>query len=304
MKKIILSILILISLILPIKIYSKNTTDALELIDTNKLNNITLNYSYDNQEISDVNVKIYFIASISNDFQYKVEDNFKDYNINFNEMKTNEDLNILKDTLESYIKADNIKETENFNIKDNKVEIKNLKAGLYLIETDEINTEKYTLSFEPFLINLPDLNDGYWNYDVNVYPKAGSYIPKYETIEYTVIKQWQDNKENRPNKIDIEIYKDGNIVYNEMLSLDNNWTFKWKTIDDGSKWNVVERNVPSNYNVSILNEDKQFIIINTSNTEENPQTLDNINLYFYLLIVSFIGLISLIIVLILNKKKV
>lgn len=303
MKKIILSTLILISLILPIKIYSKNTSDAKELIDTNKLNNITLNYSYDNQEINDVNVKIYFIASISNDFQYKVEDNFKDYNINFNEMKTNEDLNILKDTLESYIKADNIKETENFNIKDNKVEIKNLKAGLYLIETDEINTEKYTLSFEPFLINLPDLNDGYWNYDVNVYPKALASYPNYRTIEYTVIKQWQDNKENRPDKIDIEIYKDGNIVYNETLSLNNNWTFKWKTIDDGSKWNVVERNVPINYNVSILNEDKQFIIINTSNTEENPQTLDNINLYFYLLIGSFIGLISLIIVLILNKKK-
>jgi len=303
MKKIILSILILISLILPIKIYSKNTVDALESIDTNKLNNITLNYSYDNQEINDVNVKIYFIASISNDFQYKVEDNFKDYNINFNEMKTNEDLNILKDTLESYIKADNIKETKKFNIKDNKVEIKDLKPGLYLIETDEINTEKYTLSFEPFLINLPDLNDGYWNYNVNVYPKALASYPNYRTIEYTVIKQWQDNKENRPNKIDIEIYKDGNIVYNEILSLDNNWTFKWETIDDGSKWNVVERNVPNNYSVSILNKDKQFIIINTSNNEKNPQTLDNINLYFYLLIGSFIGLISLIIVLILNKKK-
>ena len=303
MKKIILSTLILISLILPIKIYSKNTSDALELIDTNKLNNITLNYSYDNQEINDVNVKIYFIASISNDFQYKVEDNFKDYNINFNEMKTNEDLNILKDTLESYIKADNIKETKKFNIKDNKVEIKDLKPGLYLIETDEINTEKYTLSFEPFLINLPDLNDGYWNYNVNVYPKALASYPNYRTIEYTVIKQWQDNKENRPKKIDIEIYKDGNIVYNEILSLDNNWTFKWETIDDGSKWNVVERNVPNNYSVSILNKDKQFIIINTSNNEKNPQTLDNINLYFYLLIGSFIGLISLIIVLILNKKK-
>jgi len=303
MKKIILSTLILISLILPIKIYSKNTVDALESIDTNKLNNITLNYSYDNQEINDVNVKIYFIASISNDFQYKVEDNFKDYNINFNEMKTNEDLNILKDTLESYIKADNIKETKKFNIKDNKVEIKDLKPGLYLIETDEINTEKYTLSFEPFLINLPDLNDGYWNYNVNVYPKALASYPNYRTIEYTVIKQWQDNKENRPNKIDIEIYKDGNIVYNEILSLDNNWTFKWETIDDGSKWNVVERNVPNNYSVSILNKDKQFIIINTSNNEKNPQTLDNINLYFYLLIGSFIGLISLIIVLILNKKK-
>ena len=303
MKKIILSTLILISLILPIKIYSKNTVDALESIDTNKLNNITLNYSYDNQEINDVNVKIYFIASISNDFQYKVEDNFKDYNINFNEMKTNEDLNILKDTLESYIKADNIKETKKFNIKDNKVEIKDLKPGLYLIETDEINTEKYTLSFEPFLINLPDLNDGYWNYNVNVYPKALASYPNYRTIEYTVIKQWQDNKENRPDKIDIEIYKDGNIVYNEILSLDNNWTFKWETIDDGSKWNVVERNVPNNYSVSILNKDKQFIIINTSNNEKNPQTLDNINLYFYLLIGSFIGLISLIIVLILNKKK-
>ena len=218
MKKIVFNILILISLILPIKIYSKNTVDALESIDTNKLNNITLNYSYDNQEINDVNVKIYFIASISNDFQYKLEYNFKDYNINFNEMKTNEDLNILKDTLESYIIADNIKEKESYYIKKNKVEINDLKPGLYFIKTDKVTNNKSYLIFDNILINVPNLSiDGTWDYEIDIIPKI-----------------------------------------------------------------------------------EEKIIINE---EDNPNTGDNISIYFYLLILSILGIVSLIVSFLLKRKN-
>jgi len=307
MKKIILNLFLLISLLIPYGINAKSTSDAKELTDMNKFANLTLNYSYDDYEINDVSVKIYHIASITKDFKYELEEEFKDYQINVNGIKTNSEWDILKQTLESYIKADNILETEKYLIKDNKVEIKNLEVGLYLIETEVINTENYTLSFSSHLIQLPDLDeDGYWNYDINMYPKPNIFTPKYEIVEYTVIKQWEDNNENRPKSVEVEIYKDGNLVINQVLSSENNWTYKWDAEDDGSVWTVVERNVPDGYNVTILNNKKNFIIINTASDyeEKNPQTLDNINLYFYLLIGSFIGLILLVMTLIISKKKV
>lgn len=307
MKKIILNMLILVSLIIPLDVFAKMTSDSKELIDIDKVTNLTLNYSYDDYNFDDVSVKIYYIASINEDFDYQLESEFKDYNISINGIKTHEEWNILKQTLESYIKVDNIKELESYSIKDNKVEIQNLKTGLYFVETEKIDKEDYTLLFDSFLLNIPDLNeDGYWNYDVNVYPKAQSFTPKYEIVNYTVTKEWKDDKKNRPQSVEVEIYKDGEVISNQILSSSNNWTYEWETVDDGSVWTIVERNVPDGYNVSILNSGRNFIIVNTSSNyeESNPQTLDNINLYFYLLIISFIGLVLGIISLFLNNKKV
>lgn len=306
MKKIILNIFFLISLLIPPCVSAKLTSDAKELIDINKSSNITLKYNYDDYEFNDVNVKLYRIAAITEDFQYELEDEFKDYEININGIKTNDEWDNLKQTLEAYIKADNILELENYLIKENTVEIKNLKVGLYLIETEVIDTEDYILSFNSHLIHIPNLNDdGYWNYDIEIYPKSNIFTPKYEKVEYTVIKQWEDNKQDRPKSVEIEIYDDENLVFDEILSSENNWTYKWTTEDDGSIWNVVERNVPEGYSVTILNDERNFIVVNTNTNyeENNPQTIDNINLYVYLLIGSFIGLILLVITLILNKKR-
>ena len=174
MKKILLNMLILLILIIPLGVCAKNTSDAKELIDINKFTNLTLNYNYDNYDFSDVNIKLYYIASITEDFGYQLETDFDGYGINANDIKTTEEWNILKQTLESYIKANNIKELQRYAINDNKVEIENLKVGLYFIETERINTEDYTLLFDSFLLNLPDLTeDGYWNYEV---------IPKHKNL--------------------------------------------------------------------------------------------------------------------------
>lgn len=307
MKKIILNIFLLITLLMPFKVSAKMTSDAKELIDMNKLSNVTLNYSYDDYEINDVKVKIYHIATIQENFKYQLEDDFKNYPININNIKTNNEWDNVKQTLESYIKADNVPELKSYLIKDNKVGIKDLKVGLYLILTEVIDTKGYILSFSSHLLQVPDLNnDGYWNYNIEIYPKPNVFTPKYEIVEYSVIKEWEDNEKDRPKSIEVEIYKDGNLTFNQTLSSFNNWTYKWQTEDDGSKWTVVERNVPEGYNVKVINNDRNFTIVNTHSNyeEENPQTIDNINLYFYLLIGSFMGLILLVLALFLNKKRV
>ena len=66
MKKIILNMLILVSLIIPLDVFAKMTSDCKELIDINRLTNLTLNYSYDDNDYSGVIESKY--TSYENDF--------------------------------------------------------------------------------------------------------------------------------------------------------------------------------------------------------------------------------------------
>ena len=305
MKKILITIIILINLIKPANVFALSTTLAKEEINNNTNCNVTLNYYYDDYNFDNTNVKIYHIASITKDFQYNLSSKFSSYPIKINGLKTDVELNTLKQTIDSYIIADNIEELASYSITNNQVNINNLKPGLYFIKTNKIDTKDYTLIFDSFLLSLPELtSNGTWNYNLEVYPKIEEYTPKYKDITYTITKEWIDNPNKRPKSIEIEIYKDGTLVDKKTLSSKNNWTYNWITKDDGSIWTVVERNIPNNYNVSITNKNKNFIIINTDPNykEENPKTLDNINLYFYLLNFASLGLILLTISFIINKK--
>ena len=297
MKK--LSILVFtLLLLLPFNIYAKSTSDATKEIDVSKKASLEIKYKYDDIAINDISVRIYKVASVSKDFQYTLTDSFKSYNVKINGLKTQNELNSLSDTLESYIYADLIKETSNGVIKNNKIQFNELETGLYLVITDKIDEEKYNLVFESFLISLPTLDENNeWIYNTSSEPKPVFYEPKYEEITYSVIKEWRDKEgKDRPNSVNIEIYKDGNKFDVVTLSSNNNWCYSWNALDDGSVYTVVEREIPTDYTVSITKNETKFIVVNTKK-EDNPPTLDNIYLYLILFTCSFVGIVSLLLVL-------
>ena len=304
MKKIIIPVLLIyLSLFMPSEVFALSTTEAKEEIDINRKSSLTINY---NNDLTDTEVKLYKIASVSKDFQYQLSTDFSVYPININGITSDLDWNILDNTINSYIVADGIEAFKTYFINDNFLKIENLEVGLYFVKMEKIDKDDYVLIFDNFLLSVPNLGeDGYWDYDVSIYPKVESYIPKYEKIDYTVIKQWRDDKVNRPKSVDIDIYKDGVLVDSQVLSTSNNFTYSFETLDDGSEWSVVERNILEGYNVSILNKNRNFIIINTDThyEEDNPKTLDDIKIYLYLLIGTFIGIILLVVSLFLNIKR-
>ena len=155
MKKILITIIILINLIKPANVFALSTTLAKEEINNDTNCNVTLNYYYDDYNFDNTNVKIYHIASITKDFQYNLSSKFSSYPIKINGLKTDVELNTLKQTIDSYIIADNIEELTSYSITNNQVNINNLKPGLYFIKTNKIDTKDYTLIFDSFLLNLP-----------------------------------------------------------------------------------------------------------------------------------------------------
>lgn len=295
MKKLIINIVLVLTFILPVKINALSTADAKEVI-VDKNGSLNLEYKYDDYIINSGNVKLYYIASVSKDYQYSLVGDFQELPIEINGIKEIDEWNILEDTITSYVIADGISETSSAVINNNKVYFENLKTGLYLVITDTIETEKYLLSFEPFIISIPNLmEDGTWNYDVYSCPKPYLYIPKYDDVTYTIIKEWRDYKQNRPDAIEVDIYKDSELYESISLNSDNNWTYSFVAKDDGSIFTAVERNVPDGYTVSIDKDDTRIVIINTHD-EEPPKTVDNIYLYFIILLGSTLGLVSTLLV--------
>lgn len=304
MKKIMYSFIMIALLVLlsPISVNAESTTNAKEYIDIDKKVNLSIEYNYDDLKINNVDVKIYYVASVSEDFQFKLASDFNKYSIKLNGIKNVSDWDRVKQTLESYIVADKIDSTLSLKIKNNAVFAKDLKAGLYLVVTENIDEEDYILQFDSFLISLPNLNaDGYFEYDVKVEPKPVSFEPKYEEITYTVIKQWDDDKEERPTSVVVEIYKDGNFVEQQTLSSENSWMYTWNALEDGSQWTVVERDVPEGYHVFIFKDDYKFTVINTIFI--NPGTSDNITNSVLIFIISFVVLIGVIAYLTINRRK-
>ena len=48
---------------------------------------------------------------------------------------------------------------------------------VYFVKTEKVDTDDYSLMFDSFLISVPGLEeDGKWNYDVIVYPKAEEFV--------------------------------------------------------------------------------------------------------------------------------
>lgn len=289
MKKIIFALLLL--LILPFNILASNTAIAKEIIDQNKSSSLSLNYKYDDIKINNVNVKIYKVADMGTNFRYTLTSDFSSYPITINGIDNKDDWNTISNTLCSYVYSDKINYTKSNIINNNKVKFNNLTPGLYLVITDVIDEKKFILEFDSFLINLPSVNEnGILNYDVTAQPKPSYYEPKYEDVSYSVIKEWKDTGKDRPESIDIIIYMNGEEYENVTLSSENNWSYSWNHLDDGTKFSVIEKNVPKDYTVSIEKNERKYIIVNTKN-EDNPKTLDNIYIYFILFIGSFVGML-------------
>jgi hypothetical protein len=138
-----------------------------------------------------------------------------------------------------------------------------------------------------------------------------------ETRDIKVNKVWIDEpfgKSKRPEEISIELYADGELFKQITLSKENNWSYTFEGLQmykDGKKieYTILELEVPE-YETSIKGDmENGFVIINTLNEKlvpsegideiQNPKTFDNIIYKFLLMIISLIGITSIL----LQKKR-
>jgi len=288
---------------LPCFAQDASTADAKEPISPDHDCSLTIAYRCDGKSFSSHPVKLYKIADVSADFQYTLTAPFANSGLILNGVQSVSEWNAIRSTLETHILAYDV--DANFTgITDQAEQVcfQALKPGLYLAITEQVIQNDWIYAFDSVFVALPGLGeDGLWQYEIAVTSKSKT-IPPAETdeeIEFKVLKLWKGDKgrSDRPQSIEVEIFRDGVSYQTVFLSEENHWTYSWKAKDDGATWKVVERNVPNGYTMMVEERETSFVLTNTRPPDKSDilQTGDttNIMLYFVLMNVSGIMLIVL-----------
>ena len=133
----------------------------------------------------------------------------------------------------------------------------------------------------PFLLTVPSQDaEGAWNYQTEADVKYETSVPEKGETEYKVVKYWVGDGSGiaRPVRITVDILKDGVLFDTQTLTAENNWSYSWTAEDNGSVWQVVEREIPEHYTVKVEKNKTMFLLTNTytgDTPEEVPKTGDS-----------------------------
>lgn len=138
-----------------------------------------------------------------------------------------------------------------------------LENGLYLADGKNLQVGDTCYFPSAMLIEVQDADA---SIDYDAYPKFYFALLSGDEKKLTVKKVWNDDDnryQKRPGNLTVDLYKDGEPDSTATLNEENNWTYSWAALDDGSEWTVVERDIPVPYRVMIDYNSTQFVIRNS-----------------------------------------
>lgn len=249
-------------LIIPFSIVFRQEVNAA----TNGVN-LNLEYIFENTEF-----RLYKVAVKDSNNQYVKTDTFKDYPVEISDFEESDKVSTAK-TLNAYIQRDSIsplsiaKTNERF-----QTSFTHLDEGLYLIEGDHVLSGDYRYSPSPVLINLEkETQDRTIRMDLK-YEKKGIKKP----LDLEVYKVWEDNEnKNRPESIELELLKNGEVVDLVELSEKNNWRHEWTDLPGRYAYEVTEKKIAKNYTVKTEREGNLIKVINKmGKKDDRPEITD------------------------------
>ncbi len=228
-----------------------------------------------------ITFRLYYVAKASAYGEFTPADDFKDYKVSFTGLDSSGWKNLAA-TLDGYVKRDKLQPVDKKSTdKNGKLTFSGKRTGLYLVTWDKHIAGGYTYKPQPFLVSLPqaDENDN-WVYSVDAEPKydknktthGGPGNP--DTVNRRVMKIWKDdgNKAERPKSVTVQLLKNGEVYKEVTLSTDNNWRHEWKGLSKADTWQIVEKNVPEGYSVSVGREGITFTVTNTKDEPKDDPT--------------------------------
>ena len=245
--------------------------------DPEQTGSIRLNYSaVDNAEF-----RVYRAGEITDNWEFVLTGAFQDIPADLNDLDT-EAMTELSETLAAYAAADGIEPDYSGRTDENgQVVFEGLTKGLYLIIGESVIWDGMRYDPVPFLLTVPSQDaEGAWNYQTEADVKYETSVPEKEETEYKVVKYWVgDGSGNaRPVQITVDILRDGILYDTQTLTAENNWSYSWTAEDNGSVWQVVEREIPDHYTVKVEKNKTMFLLTNTyagDTPEEVPKTGDS-----------------------------
>ena len=307
MKKICKILSILMAVILLAATFAAST--YADLPDSSKKASLTVTYKNGDTAFEGLEIKIYRIASLNEHGEYSLAGDFKGYPVKVYGVGSKEEWRVIASTLSAFVSADGISPSASaVTDTDGKAHFADLPHGMYLVAAVRCETEDAYYSFEQFIAVVPrPTEDGGYNYDVEAVPKFTSSEKEDGEREFKLVKLWrgEGNEDVRPEKIKLELFRNGEHYEEVTLSADNNWSYTWKAPTDNSSWEVVERDVPDGFTVSVIREGEYIAVTNTYEDGEDkaPQTGDDVSLLIPAAIFSLAGVVVLIVAMKMRKRE-
>lgn len=262
--------------LIPCTVLNVSAIDAKDPIITDRKCSLTISYQCEDVVFPDQTVNLYKVAEVSRDFRYTLEPSFLSAGVVINKVESNDDWNAIRATLESYILANEIEPILTA-VTDGRGEVhfSGLKPGMYLAAPVSVTEDDGIFVFDAALIAVPGLaGNGHWQYQVAVAAKVEILPPVHpeEEIYLKVLKLWKGDggSNQRPESVEVEIFRDGVHYQTVYLSEDTQWSYSWSIHEDGASWMVAERNVPSGYTAVLEKRGATFVLTNKWGEEEIP----------------------------------
>ena len=170
--------------------------------------------------------------------------------------------------LESFAVADGIAPLASGKTNSNgELTFEGLENGLYLADGTILQVGNMYYVPSSLLIEVSDSNDTF-SYDA--YPKFYYATLNAEATAYSVKKVWvgdDENMEDRPIDITVDIFRNGEFWDTVVLNESNNWFHHWTEKGAVSEWTVAEREIPVNYDVAIFIDETQYLVQNSYGRE-------------------------------------
>ena len=258
---------------------------AITPVEVDRSCSLNLYYSRTRMGFPEVTVRGYRVADVAADGTYTLSGDFAGCPVNIYGSTDQAEWKEVANTLSAYAAADEL--TPDLDAKTDETgtaSFAELKTGMYLICAVDVAFEQTMYQFENFIVCLPQPEaDGSFSYEVSAAPKFTSYSMKPQEVEFQVVKLWKDvgEEDRRPASVTVQILKNGEVYTTQTLSKENDWTYRWKAPDDGSRWQIAERDVPKGYRVAVGGDGRNFTVTNAydGGQEDPPQTGDTMVLW-------------------------
>lgn len=235
---------------------------------------ITIEYVSTDGPLDNVSFSIYRIGDVSGS---KIIPNsiFDDYSVSF-DISDSEKLTTLAKTVSAYALRDDI--TPDFTDITNENGVADFDgrvfdAGAYLYVAEKHFQYGNIYFCEPVIIVLPygDEDSIVSKPKYEVVPEDGESI----SVAYRVLKGWKNDEENvRPPEIQVQLLRDGEIYDTVTLNIENNWRYQWDNLSSRYHWTVTEKDVAPGYLVSLSQNEKTLLLVNSVPDEEDTTVPD------------------------------
>lgn len=168
-------------------------------IDGSRTSSLSVTYQYDTVMLSNVDVSLYYLASVDESGVFQFTDDYLDVAFDTTNISSS-DLTLQAETIENYISSHQLQASSLLKTNQNGVtNFSDLVPGLYLVTVDSKVVGDYRYDASPTIVSIPILEDGTYQYDVQMNIKT-----EREELEQEITPPggMDNNNEKVPNTLD------------------------------------------------------------------------------------------------------